>query len=158
MNNFDSDNIITSLSAQGELSNINASGLELYDSSDISVTDSNFRNDDKMTISVYSNSLLNIINSQIEGSGHYVVNIVGSSMAMFDNVSVYANNLNGIAISIYGESALDFNNGIVESIGSGFEVFNKSILDINNSDLSCGNNGVSVYLDSIVEFLGGSVS
>ena len=158
LNNFDSDNIITSLSAQGELSNINASGLELYDSSDISVTDSNFRNDDKMTISVYSNSLLNIINSQIEGSGHYVVNIVGSSMAMFDNVSVYANNLNGIAVSVYGESALDFNNGIVESIGSGFEVFNKSILDINNSDLSCGNNGVSVYLDSIVEFLGGSVS
>lgn len=159
LDGFESDNIILMFGADGNLSSVEATGLELYSASDVSIINSMFTNYDNSAISSYESSIIDIKDSEIISGGQYAVNILGSSVAIFDNVSIELLNQNGVAVSVYGSgSGLEFDNGFVDSKYNCFEIFSGAFLDLNNSDLSCAHNGISAYLDSYVNFSGGNVS
>jgi len=150
-NNFNSDRGILLFESSGSFSNLSVSSVEAYDSSTVSIENSNIINQDDAVVVAYNGSSIDIKDSEIEGIYNIGVVIIGGGSGS-SGISSLA------AISVYNSSSMRIDNSKITSNYDGIKIRNNSSLDIENSQIDCIKSGIEISKQSSLNFLKGTIS
>jgi len=144
--------------SDSSFSGMNASFIELYEGSNVSIEDAEISSEEDNPISVFNASSLELKDSIVEGNSSYLVGVYSESEANIDNVEITGNSVYSTIFFVSEYSSLNIIDGSILKSKNGLEVAEHSILNAENLSINCENDGITLYDYSSLNLNKGNIS
>lgn len=157
-NNYNLNSGAIFFGSDSSFSGMNASFIELYEGSNVSIEDANISSEEDDPISLFNVSSLELKDSTIEGNSSYLIGLYLGSEASIDGVEITGNSVYSTIFFVSEYSSLNIIDSSILKSKNGLEVAEHSILNAENLSVNCENDGVTLYDYSSLNLNKGNIS